>query len=882
MTILHSNSGFPTNSLLTGRLVRAGRFPHFLGSVALPDALLDLDFSTPTVQSFPDTAFALSLVVGADATSIYNFEEASGDALDLVASNDLSPNNSPLQNRTATGLWDGTDFVSKKAIEITDGTINDFRSASSSVFDYDASTSFAFLFVFRMSPDQTGSQSLLSNWSGGVGYDILTSAAGLLQFNIDDGANTGSRNVSGVQDGAWHCALVVCNRTTNLLHSYTDTGESTDDDISSVGSLSNGGLFKIGPWTSSRQGHFQMAYLAVFEGAEAESLDANTITSFWKHATDPTGELTTIDRDCLISVPLSATTVGHFAPDQLPIGYHPAFSSGYGLYCNNALTNYLPYSEDLTQWTTGGSVTVTESDADAPDGFLGADTISKTAGTQYGSIWDTTATLTAGQIYTVSAWVKRNSGSGPSIEVRDSGDTQEYASRHLSLLEVDTWTRVALHFVADATAGAAYLIRLRPSPGALAETASASFWGVEVKAGYVYNEVGAGAGPYIRTTGSSESLVESNYRVADVLPTDTARLVADFVYELGTGNDQFIFDTESNTDRRSAWINESTPGFEGEFRDDGDSAWFTVGSASDTSVEDTVYQLIARWDIDAGDFPDGSSYTATYHIDGASQQTADTDTTSASEAVRDILVGRSFSSGYSLDGFIQSIKVYDVVGSAPVDNSTPAQQIGVDFWTTEETIEFDTNDVGDLGLWAVQDYTAGGWTRVPGNAARNDPYYELTVSSTTTSGAEIATTASDYLNGSYRCSLKAPAVYGTVSAFFYYASDTEEIDIEILSRENEESVAHFVVHENDGDTHKFVPLGFDPSAAFHEYRFDWYSDRVEFYVDGVKRAEITENIPTTAGSILANHWSTADASWADGPPASDAVMQIEYITLYSD
>src|SRR4051812_17527117 len=61
-------------------------------------------------------------------------------------------------------------------------------------------------------------------------------------------------------------------------------------------------------------------------------------------------------------------------------------------------------------------------------------------------------------------------------------------------------------------------------------------------------------------------------------------------------------------------------------------------------------------------------------------------------------------------------------------------------------------------------------------------------------------------------------------------------------------------------------LPFNPDGMFHEYRFDWTSERVAFYVDGTFLHEITDNIPQEGGGIFFNHWSNGDPSWSAGPP----------------
>lgn len=92
-----------------------------------------------------------------------------------------------------------------------------------------------------------------------------------------------------------------------------------------------------------------------------------------------------------------------------------------------------------------------------------------------------------------------------------------------------------------------------------------------------------------------------------------------------------------------------------------------------------------------------------------------------------------------------------------------------------------------------------------------------------------------------------------------------------------------VVHGYDASgtaAFKVQRLPFRPDEKFHEYRFDWTTDRVAFYVDGTFLYEMTENVPTEGGGMFFNHWSNGDPKWSAGPPGRDTVMTISYMKAY--
>ncbi|KAI5928533.1 glycoside hydrolase family 16 protein [Camillea tinctor] len=162
--------------------------------------------------------------------------------------------------------------------------------------------------------------------------------------------------------------------------------------------------------------------------------------------------------------------------------------------------------------------------------------------------------------------------------------------------------------------------------------------------------------------------------------------------------------------------------------------------------------------------------------------------------------------------------------------------------------------------------------------------------------SEISTTDLHYFYGTFRAGMKVTDVAGTCSAFFWYQNDTQEIDMEFLSAEFDRDNGTFPVNlvlqskassdagydaSNTSDFRK-VSLPFDPTADFHEYRFDFLSDRVLFYADGgAPLAELAgAGVPATPGHLLLSHWSNGNPGWSRGPPNTDAVTTVSYVKAY--
>ncbi|RPA76342.1 concanavalin A-like lectin/glucanase [Ascobolus immersus RN42] len=158
---------------------------------------------------------------------------------------------------------------------------------------------------------------------------------------------------------------------------------------------------------------------------------------------------------------------------------------------------------------------------------------------------------------------------------------------------------------------------------------------------------------------------------------------------------------------------------------------------------------------------------------------------------------------------------------------------------------------------------------------------------------EVASSREDIIFASIRAGIKPTTVNGTCGAFFWYFNDTQEIDMELLSREfNQNKNLNLVLHSplslsNGGDasttpTFQKVEIGFNPSDTFHEYRFDWTKEYVAFFIDGKRIAVFTQKefIPSVPGKIILSHWSNGEPSWSAGPPAEDAKMVVSYVKAY--
>lgn len=150
-------------------------------------------------------------------------------------------------------------------------------------------------------------------------------------------------------------------------------------------------------------------------------------------------------------------------------------------------------------------------------------------------------------------------------------------------------------------------------------------------------------------------------------------------------------------------------------------------------------------------------------------------------------------------------------------------------------------------------------------------------------GAQVESLREDYYYGSYKSkiiagqhsgNLSGTNPQGSVNGFFFYNAAEGEIDVEILSIEHQLKKVHFVTHP--GGYEIIYTLPSDPTTSEIEYGFNWYVDKIDFLVNGVKVATQLNAIPNSPGKIIVNHW-TGNKYWGGYPEPLPSVMKVNYI-----
>ncbi|CAN5720825.1 hypothetical protein BH24ACT21_BH24ACT21_10670 [soil metagenome] len=186
-------------------------------------------------------------------------------------------------------------------------------------------------------------------------------------------------------------------------------------------------------------------------------------------------------------------------------------------------------------------------------------------------------------------------------------------------------------------------------------------------------------------------------------------------------------------------------------------------------------------------------------------------------------------------------------------------------------------DFGSLGdsRWRVTSKKLGLGSLEPENVSAESGRLKLKLPADTFDGGEIESREL-YLYGTYRARIKVADAPSSITGFFLYKEpDFEnEIDIEIF---NDSTGRILFTTYSGGEQTNTVrrELPFDPTADFHDYRFDLYPDKAEFYVDGDRMHSFDKGLPKKAMKLQVNAWYP---TWLSGEkPDADGYTYVDQV-----
>ena len=138
--------------------------------------------------------------------------------------------------------------------------------------------------------------------------------------------------------------------------------------------------------------------------------------------------------------------------------------------------------------------------------------------------------------------------------------------------------------------------------------------------------------------------------------------------------------------------------------------------------------------------------------------------------------------------------------------------------------------------------------------------------------------------GRFEVRMKAAKTLGVVSNFFTYTGPHEgnpqdQICISITGKNpTQATLSHF---KNGRLSDEVYNLGFDASKDFHTYAFEWYEDKIVWFVDGKEVRTDTKEIPTTKGKVFAQIWTGKESTegWMGKFGGRTATAEYEWIKI---
>lgn len=638
-----------------------------------------LDFNPgelgPADQPFPADAAAFTALGIPTPVTIYGMEDAagSGTVADAVGSADLATANPCLQAQKGVGLNDGTALSHKRVIEFEDNSNGSADAANATIHDFDATTSFCFFIIARQRVITAANRSLMQKRAHmtATGYYLRIWPPGsAVVWNIDAGPNISS-SIGGFRGGGWHYLFCYCNRSDDTMQLRSDLGDGPQQSIAGYGSLSNVTTFSFGDGPEN-SAHVQIAYAALWTGANAESVIANWSAGsayrdmLWTHGKDPTGLLTYIyHSSSIFSTPIGEDDNGLMIADwsgksapagadggQFPFMWHDAFSHAgkLGVCCNTGKAYRLTNSDSFASTWTEVNATVlynwTNDLEDAPTGFHAAQRLTATANNGYTR---QNGAVTAGNIYTIGVYYKRHRTMGANVNGAliawdNIGGVQIGIQ---TFIGTDKWQVVFLTFTAPVgCTSVALRVRIDTSGEALAPFRAMFVDGPRWLPAFRWNGDVYGLSPAKNTmlitalAGVHMKGTQGEVKIHYVCFDDDAAV------------DRHAFSANPAQDRREVRVSTTEVPEATFYSGGGAPVGTTVSAVKNQSLEHVVR---FRWD-NANLLPCGK-YTEVI-VDGVSYPGHNAPW-AATNATTEILIGAAYTYLKQLDGVIDYIKVYE-------------------------------------------------------------------------------------------------------------------------------------------------------------------------------------------------------------------------------
>ena len=180
----------------------------------------------------------------------------------------------------------------------------------------------------------------------------------------------------------------------------------------------------------------------------------------------------------------------------------------------------------------------------------------------------------------------------------------------------------------------------------------------------------------------------------------------------------------------------------------------------------------------------------------------------------------------------------------------------------------------DVHRWYKSSRPFGWGTVDPANVSAAGGMLGIRLPGGTLNGGEVRSLSLTRY-GSYRARIKVANAPSSMTAFFLYKKPdfAQELDIEIFN--DPSGKVWFSTYSAGAQTTVERQLGFDPTAAFHDYAIEYDPGSVRFLVDGTELQRFTSGVTRSSMYLHVNAWFP---SWLAGTrPANDKVTLVDWV-----
>lgn len=127
---------------------------------------------------------------------------------------------------------------------------------------------------------------------------------------------------------------------------------------------------------------------------------------------------------------------------------------------------------------------------------------------------------------------------------------------------------------------------------------------------------------------------------------------------------------------------------------------------------------------------------------------------------------------------------------------------------------------------------------------------------------------------------------GAVAGFFTYFNDTQESDIEILTREQDNRVQYTNQPGLDNRDNEIEGASFNLTMAspltwsdWLVHRLDWTPGYSAWYLNGVQMASTKVHVPSVASAVILNMWSNGGSFSGRMKTGAEAWLDVQWIEM---